>query len=67
MKDEKREKLIDLLENLIDDLGFLKWSIVLLPCIICILMIAFIDKVLFGIPLSIAKNIYDKLVDIFKR
>ena len=66
MKDEKREKLINLLENLIDDLGYLRWTIILLPCIIWILMLAFIDKVLFEIPLSITKLIYNKLVDIFK-
>jgi ribose/xylose/arabinose/galactoside ABC-type transport system permease subunit len=67
MKDEKKEKLIDLLENLFDDLGYFRWFIVLMPCIIWILIIAFIDKVLFEMPFLIAKNIYNKLVDIFKR
>lgn len=66
MKDEKRE-IIDLLENLIDDLGYLRWTILLLPCIIWILIVAFIDKVLFEIPLATAKIIYNKLVDMFKR
>ena len=70
MKDEEEEiksKVVELTDYVVDSLSPAMFAMAFLPCIIWLFMLFVAYTVLFKIPASIIKNIYNKLVDIFKR
>lgn len=69
MKDEEeiKSKVVELTDYVVDSLSPSMFAMAFLPCIIWLFMLFVAYTVLFKIPASIIKNIYNKLVDIFKR
>lgn len=70
MKDEEEEiksKVVELTDYVVDSLSPAMFAMAFLPCIIWLFMLFVAYTVLFKIPASIIKNIYNKLVDMFKR
>lgn len=68
MKDEEfKNKITELTDFIIDSLTPLMFTMAFLPCLIWLFMLFVAYMFLFRIPIEIIKNIYNKLVDIFRR